>query len=186
MIYNKPVRLIAALDAANGIGNHGSMAWYLPAELKQFHATTARVDDDGKQNLIIVGRKTWESIPVSSLPKFANRMVVVLTRNQEYQLPIGPDGRTHALTASSVEEALTYAEEETIESVYVIGGGEVYNQFMQMPIVDELILTHLQRVYECDVHFPPIGQDSRFHMTHESPVQNENGIEYQFRTYRAA
>lgn len=182
MIYNKPVYMIAALDAARGIGLNGSIPWFLPSELAYFHATTSREHRSGARNLLIVGRKTWESIPASSHHKFANRQVVVLSRNPEYVTTCAAPG-AQVEVAHTLEQALQQAATDGIGAVYVIGGAQLYQQFISDVRVDELLITHLLAEFDCDLFFPEIPP--RFANKRLLGELEEKGMRYQFTSYSA-
>lgn len=114
--------LIACIDMNNGIGDaNGNLLYHLPNDLKHFKDTTF-----GKK--IIMGRKTWDSLSKKPL---IGRENYVLSRDASFN----PKGAT---VLGSVEEVLELSE---TEDVYVIGGENVYNQFM--PYADKMILTHV-------------------------------------------
>jgi dihydrofolate reductase len=128
------VSLLAAVDENQGIGFQGGIPWRLPDDLKQFKALTMG-------HHLVMGRKTYESIR-SSLP---GRTVVILTRNPEYQ----PDG---CLTAHSLEEALELVRQRGEREVFVIGGGEIFKQAVEL--ADRIYLTQVHGVAPADTFFP--------------------------------
>lgn len=127
------VSLIAALDKNGVIGNKdNALPWYLPEDLKRFKSVTL-----GKP--IIMGRKTFESIG-KPLPERKN---IVVTRNEKYEAP----GCT---VVHSPEEALRAAGD--MPEVVVIGGGELFSQFM--PRVTRMYLTLVDGEFEGNIYFP--------------------------------
>lgn len=139
--------MIVAVDQNNAIGKGNTLPWRLPADLANFKALTT-----GK--LIIMGRKTWESLGSKPLP---NRTSLVLTRYPD-TLEAG------ALSGGSVASVIKFAKNATDdeafpEEVFIIGGGEVYHQFM--PHVDRIYLSRVDVVVEgADAHFPEIDRDA--------------------------
>lgn len=125
--------------ARNGtIGNDGGLPWHLPADLKHFKALTM-----GKA--MVMGRKTFDSFP-SPLP---GRRHIVLTRDKGW--------RAHgAEVAHSVGEALEIAGDGPVA---VIGGAEIYAQFM--PIAEWIELTEIHADYAGDTAMPPLGPEWR-------------------------
>lgn len=123
--------------ADNGvIGKDGSLPWHLPADLKRFKALTM-----GKP--MIMGRKTFDSFP-SPLP---GRRHIVLTRDKGWQ--------AHgAEVAHSQAEALALVEGETAA---VIGGAEIYAQFL--PLADWIELTEVRGNFDGDTVMPPLGPE---------------------------
>ena len=125
--------------ADNGvIGHDGSLPWHLPADLKRFKALTM-----GKA--MIMGRKTFDSFP-APLP---GRRHIVLTRDRRWQAQ-------GAEVAHSVSEALALAGDS---AVAVIGGAEVYAQFM--PLAEWIELTEVHAKPEGDTQLPPLGPEWR-------------------------
>lgn len=125
--------------ASNGvIGRDGGLPWHLPADLKRFKALTM-----GKP--MIMGRKTFETLP-GLLP---GRRHIVLTRDRDWQ--------AHgAEVAHSVAEALALAGNSTVA---VIGGAEIYAQFL--PLADWIELTEVHGDYPGDTYMDPLGAEWR-------------------------
>lgn len=116
------ISIIAAVDHRMAIGFQNKLLFWLPNDLKRFKALTTG-------NTIIMGRKTFESLPKGALP---NRRNVVLSSNPATECP-------GAEVFTSLEAALKSCQEE--EKVYIIGGASVYRQ--AMPLADELCLTEV-------------------------------------------
>ncbi|QAZ41044.1 diacylglycerol kinase [Methylibium sp. Pch-M] len=128
--------LIAAVARDGAIGRAGTMPWHLPQDLAHFKRTTLGCP-------VVMGRKTWESLPPRFRPLPGRRNVVV-TRNAAWQA----DG---AEAAPSLDAALKRLREA--ERVFVIGGGELYAQ--ALPRADGLVLTEVDTdVPDADTHFP--------------------------------
>ncbi len=127
--------LIAAVAANGVIGRGPELVFRHPADAKHFRDTTMGAP-------VIMGRKTWESLPARFRPLPGRRNLVV-TRQAGY----GAEG---AETASSLDAALALAA--GAPRVFVIGGGELYAQ--ALPLAHELVLTEVQATPEGDVHFP--------------------------------
>ena len=126
------ISLVVAMAADRVIGKDNTMPWHLPSELKYFKEITM-----GKP--IVMGRRTYESIG-RPLP---GRHNIVLTR-QQVVLPPGVD------VARSTEEALALAGE--VDEVMIIGGGEIYRQFL--PQATRLYVTEIDLVVDGDTRFP--------------------------------
>lgn len=119
--------------AANGvIGADGTMPWHLPADLRHFKAKTM-----GRP--MVMGRKTFESLP-GLLP---GRRHIVLTRDATWEA-------AGAEVAPDLDAALALAGD--VEEVCVVGGGQIYAQFM--PIANRIELTEIYASPEGDTHFP--------------------------------
>ena len=134
----KSVHAIVAIDENGAIGRQGDLLCHLPADMKHFKEETMG-------HSIVMGRKTFESFPRRPLP---GRQNIVITRNDKWQYP----GVT---VVHSLEEAIAVAETDT---VFIIGGAQVYEQ--ALPLVDVLHLTRIHaRWASADVFFPPVDMD---------------------------
>src|SRR3989338_2208866 len=132
------IALIAAIDTANCIGKDRTLPWHIPEDLAHFKNLT-----EGK--IVLMGRKTWESLPKNYRP-LPNRINIVITRQSDYALPNG------VLRYDSVDAALT---KHANEDIMVIGGGEIFKQTIDR--ADTLSMTHVnQTVSACTAFFPPI------------------------------
>lgn len=126
--------VVAALVPALGIGHKGGLPWKMAKEMAFFRRVTSRAAE-GKTNAVVMGRKTWESIPPRFRP-LSGRHNVVLTR--------GPllDG---VATAASLPAALQALPGST-DRVYVIGGGEVYRQALASGVATGVLMSEVERV----------------------------------------
>ena len=131
------ISLIAAMDRNRVIGHQGGIPWRLPADFAFFKKTTM-----GKP--IIMGRKTWESLP-GALP---GRMNIVLTRNLSYSA-------SGAKVVSSVDLALQEVADDA-EEIMVIGGSQLYRLFW--PQSQKIYLTHVDAEVDGDTYFPDIDE----------------------------
>jgi dihydrofolate reductase/thymidylate synthase len=162
--------LIVATDKEYGIGKDRDMPWDLPGELKHFQDVTK---GEGN-NVVIMGRVTWESIPVKHRP-LVGRKNIVLTRNVDYDLPQGVE------RAGSLDEALELISDETNE-VFVIGGGRVYHEGIQHPDCSRIYRTVIDGDFDCDTFFPRIYDDC-FELVEESEPVVEDTTSYKFYIY---
>lgn len=167
--------LIVACDLNRGIGKDNQLPWRIPGDLKHFKKLTTAPTLDGTFNAVIMGRKTWESIPAEYRP-LPGRYNVVLTRNQNYQVPQG------VFRCSSLDDAFELLARGPVDQVFVIGGAEIYNQALQHERVGMLYLTEVRHQYSCDSFFPEYK--TFFSLVSTSEIQNENGIEYCFKVYK--
>ncbi len=147
--------IVAAMTRDRVIGDLGRIPWHEAADLRHFKRTTTG-------HTVIMGRRTFESIG-QPLP---NRRNIVLTRNRSYILPdpalrnpdldLQPsiDTRDTSLRAvHSLDEALEWCRRYDEQRVFIIGGAQIYSQ--TLPIVDEMIITHIERNdISGDTYFP--------------------------------
>ena len=144
---NHKLYIIVAVDEEMGIGKNGEMPWHLSEEIKYFQKVTTHTDDPNKENMVIMGRTTWESIPEKFRP-LKDRRNAVLTRNPEYKA----EG---AEVFHSLDEAME-SPDEGIESIFVIGGGKVYAEAIRHKKLDGIYLTKIHQIFDCDTFFPEI------------------------------
>jgi dihydrofolate reductase len=129
------ISIIVAVSEDWGIGKENELLWHISEDLKRFKKLTFG-------NTVIMGKKTWESLPRRPLP---GRKNIVLTDDPQESID-------NSVTAYSIADALSKCEEG--EDIFVIGGGSVYSQFL--PIADRLYITHVHRKAPADVFFPEI------------------------------
>lgn len=172
---NMEFSIIVAMDKKKGIGKDGAIPWRLPGELSYFHRVTTETQDPAKQNAVVMGRKTWESIPLKRRP-LPGRVNCVITRNEQYTVPEG------VLRFFSFHAALdALGEMSNIEHVFNIGGAQLCEEAIHMPECMELYITEVTDDFHCDTFFPEIPAD--FQLASVSEVQEENGIRYVFKRY---
>jgi len=129
------ISIIAAVSEDWGIGKDNELLWNISEDLKRFKRLTTG-------NTVIMGKKTWESLPRRPLP---GRKNIVLTDDPKECIDC-------SVTAYSIEDALSKCEKG--EEIFIIGGGSVYRQFM--PLADRLYITHVHKLAPADVYFPEI------------------------------
>lgn len=153
------VKIIAAVCRNGAIGRGGDLLFHISDDLRRFKTLTLG-------HPIIMGRKTFESFPKGPLP---GRRNIVISRRTDY----APAGAEVYPTPEAALEACDGADE-----VFIIGGGEIYRQFM--PIADELLLTEIDAAPDnADTFFPD------FDMTQaEASEWTETEPPYRFVTYR--
>lgn len=155
------VALIVAMDLERGIGKNNDLMWHLPADMKFFKETTSG-------HIVVLGRKNYESIPEKYRP-LPNRENAVLTRNKFYEA----DG---ANIFYSLEDCLKYYSNEEDCTVFVIGGGEIYRQALELNVVDEMYITHVDERYDADTFFTELdleNWESELIMTHTKDEKHE-------------
>ncbi|KAH0505712.1 Dihydrofolate reductase [Microtus ochrogaster] len=147
-------------------------------------ATFAQRRPDRKQNLVIMGRKTWFSIPEKNRP-LKDRINIVLRR----ELKEPPQG-AHFL-AKSLDDALKLIEQpelaNKVDMVWIVGGSSVYKEAMDQPGHLRLFITRIMQEFESDTFFPEIDL-GKYKLLPEYPgvlseVQEEKGIKYKFEVY---
>lgn len=163
------IYIIVAVDEKGGIGKGGTLPWRFKKEFVYFRKTTTKTTDDTKQNMLIMGRKTWESIPENFRP-LAGRKNVVLTSINDYKA----EG---ARVVSSFDEALKLADEK-IEKIFILGGGQVFNETISHPDLTGIYLTKVHANYDCDTYFPKISES--FKTIKKLGEDLEDGIKFEY------
>ncbi len=156
------VTIIAAVAKNGVIGKDNRLPWHLPADLKRFKTLTTG-------HAIIMGRKTWQSLP-GLLP---NRRHIVITRHPEHL-----STTTGIEVVSGIREALAVCQDEN--EVFVIGGAEIYRSALVN--ADQLELTEIKREFEGDVRFPQFDSNDWVETARTSLVA-ESGLAFDFVTY---
>ena len=133
------ISLIAAVADNGVIGKDNDLAWSLPNDMSFFKAST-------KGRHVIMGRKNYESIPHKYRP-LPGRPNIVLSRNPEYDA-------SPAVLSTSLEKAIKIAREAGETDCYIIGGGQIYKEALDLGIVDTMYLTHVHGNPEGDAFFP--------------------------------
>ena len=157
------LNLIVAIGKDGAIGKNGSLIWKISDDLKRFKALTTG-------HPVIMGRKTWDSLPKKPLP---NRRNIVLTRQKDFR----PEG---AETVNSADEAIRLTEGET---PFIIGGAEVYNLFL--PYANSLYITEVNDRCDNADAFLNLNLDKDWELIEESPINHTpEGIGYRYLTYQ--
>ena len=155
------INIIAAVDRNRAIGYQNKLLDWLPNDMKRFKSLTTG-------HTIIMGRKTYESLPKGALP---NRRNIVLSRSAK-QFP-GCD------CFSSLKEALSHCNPE--EEVYIIGGASVYKQALS--VADRLCMTEVNDIpEEADAFFPPYD-DWKMISSEKHEIDEKHQFEYTFADY---
>lgn len=169
---NHEIYIIVAVEKNNGIGKDGKLPWHFKKEIKYFKKITSETENPGKQNMVIMGRNTWESIKPKYRP-LKDRKNIVLTKNPQYKA----EG---AKTAQSLKEAENMADEK-IEKIFIIGGEMVFNKAINDPDLTGIYLTRIKKEYECDTFFPEIPE--RFKKVKSLGTEKEKGVEFEYFLY---
>ena len=151
--------MIVAAAEDGAIGRGGDLIWRISADLKRFKAITMG-------HTIIMGRKTWDSLPKGALP---GRRNVVVTRDEAFAA-VGAD------VYHSLEEAVASCNGQ---EAFIIGGAQIYGQ--SLPMVERLYLTKVFASYsDADAHFPMLNDDDWEVVNEEAVEQTADGLNYQF------
>ncbi|XP_041379744.1 dihydrofolate reductase-like [Gigantopelta aegis] len=177
----KRVNIVVAACNNQGIGIDGRIPWRLKKDMAMFRRITSSTNDN-KQNAVIMGRKTWHSIPEKFRP-LPNRFNIVLSNSMK-ESPIG----VHLVR--SFQEAMDLVNNgelsDRVESIFVIGGYSVYREAMAWPSC-RVYLTRVLADFHCDTFMPDISAES-FRKT-DNPKwlpdteQEEGSIKFSYEVY---
>ncbi|KAI9248206.1 dihydrofolate reductase-like domain-containing protein [Phascolomyces articulosus] len=160
--------MAAAIATTWGIGKEQDLPWKIPVDSEYLEQITSKAyyndtaatktisNDRPWHNAVIMGRLSWESIPMKNGP-MPNRFNIVISRNPSYKMAPYP----HTSLATSVHEALEQANtlmKETQGRVFVLGGGQIYEQAMDL--CTHVLLTRIHDPKEkvvCDSFMPPVN-----------------------------
>lgn len=157
------ISIIVAVSEDWGIGKNNELLWHISEDLKRFKRLTLG-------NTVIMGKKTWESLPRRPLP---GRKNIVLTDNPNESIE-------NSVTAYSLNDALSKCGHD--KEIFIIGGGSIYRQFM--PIADRLFITHVHKKAPADIYFPVIDMKI-WKITEEAEFKTgeSNSIPYTYTIY---
>ena len=158
------ISIIAAVAENRAIGKENNLLCHLPADLKRFKNLTTG-------HTVIMGRRTFESLPNGALP---NRDNIVITTTGKEQAGIQ--------ICRSIPEALACIKEEETE-IFIIGGATVYQTFL--PLADKLYLTHIHHTFaDADTFFPEIrSEEWKIAQTEEHLPDEQHPYAYTFTDY---
>ena len=145
-------------EVITGIGKSGNLLVHIPGDLPRFKKITTG-------HTVVMGRKTYESLPNGPLKKRKN---IVLTRNKNLEIP-------GAKVISSIDEIDNPSNEE----IFIIGGGEIYNQTIN--IADKLLITQIDKEFEADTFFPQLNDN--WLLSESEKVTDKGDFTFSYNTY---
>lgn len=158
------ISLIAAMGLDNAIGKNGQMPWHLSEDLKHFKTLTSG-------HTVVMGRRTWESLGGKPLP---NRRNIVVSKSMR---------PTEGCEVQSNIDFLSLYKSKKKEEIFIIGGGELYRQTIQ--IADTLYITETGiGIEDADAYFPAIEKSHWQCSTTEEATDAKTGIHLKFKTYK--
>ena len=160
----KRISIIVAIASNNAIGKDNDLLWHISADLKRFKEIT-------KGHYVIMGKRTYFSLPVRPLPGRTNMIITDVPGEQI----------DNCLMAYSIEDAVEKMDSN--DENFIIGGGSVYRQFL--PLADKLYITRVHKDFEADTFFPEISPDE-WELTGKTDVtdDDQNDFTYSFEIYR--
>lgn len=169
------IAAIVAVDANWGIGFDGELLERIPEDMKRFRELT-------EGDVVVMGRKTWDSLPVQPLPKRDNLIISSTLRFAEMKngYPVG------AFPLETLQATLAFAKHGYIvphKDFFIIGGGQIYEQLL--PYCDRVYVTKIHRAYpNVDTYFPvDLDESSEWRQVETGETHEYNSVSYHFLTY---
>ena len=159
------INIIVACSRRNGMGLRNKLPWNLKHDLQNFQKKTI----GNENNCVIMGRRTWESLPKTKRPLPRRHNIIVsntMCTNNEYTV------------CNSIENAFQFSKKYNFDETWVIGGAQVYDAALRTTKIDEIHLTRIKNDIPCDTFFPNIAED--YTLWHTKPWITEGEIEYRF------
>ena len=170
--------IIVAHDKSLGIGKNNDLLCYLPEDMKFFKQLTTKTQSSKKQNIVILGRKTYDSIPKQFKP-LSNRHNIVISRSV-------PNTNSY-LHAESPEKAMAQAidlvKRNKAETIYCIGGSSIYTHFITHPECRFLYVTLIHSIFNADSFFPDYHTLFK-KIDSKKIISNTNNIPLEFIKYQ--
>lgn len=156
------INIIAAMAKNGVIGFNGGIPWHIPKDLRYFKNMTS-----GKNSAIVMGRKTWDSLPVKPLP---NRRNFVLTKNNFHST--FPDG----LVLKEPDDVIRLRK--IYSNIWIIGGESIYKEYINKPYIERLYLTEIADEYKGDTYFPKIPNHFQKTIQGKASFYKKNALEF--------
>ena len=186
--------IVVAATPSGGIGKDGKLPWELPADIAYFKRVTTAVPptpagEPARCNAVIMGRRTWSSIPEKFRP-LRGRLNVVLSRGEESAVRAAEGLPAEVLVAPSLAAALALLSAPPhaagVATAFVIGGAAAFAEALAGAagvVCDTVYLTRVLSDVPCDVGISPVD-DGAFALDELQPRQEQNGVPFQFAVYR--
>ena len=171
------INIIVAHDQERGIGKDFGIPWFSKKDLKYFAETTTKVSNPNKKNVVIMGRKTYFSIPEKFRP-LRNRYNIVLSRSSEKI--------KGATVCDSYKQAISMCFLlDNVETIWVIGGGQVYKEALKSPFnINRIYITLMEGTHNCDTFFPEMkGKWKLIRSNSEQELQSDCVIKFKYLVY---
>ncbi len=160
----KNIAMIAAIGRRGELGKNNALLWHLPPDMAHFKETT-------RGHTVIMGRKTWDSLPPRFRP-LPGRRNIVITRQKNWQ-------ESGAESANTAQAAIDLIVEN--ERAFVIGGAQIYQALL--PYAQELILTEIDHEFTADTFFPSWTRGDFDEISRRNEI-SDNGWGLSFAAYR--
>lgn len=158
------ISIIAAISENNVIGKNNDLIWHISEDLKRFKKLTSG-------HPIIMGRKTYESLPFKPLPKRKN---IILSRKEDLKYK-------GASVINSIDKILQECNDE--DEIFICGGAEIYKLFL--PVANKMYLTKVYHNFEGDTFFPDIDfSEWKIETVSQTYTDEKSGLQFNFTDYK--
>lgn len=157
------ISLIVAASSNNVIGVNNQLPWHLPNDLKFFKNLTWAMP-------VVMGRRTFESMGKA----LKGRLNIVITSNKNAEFE-------NAVTVNSIKDALFVAENGDYKEVFIIGGGQIFNEVLDK--ADKVYLTRVHTELEGDVFFPQLGKEWKLAWSEAHQADEKHRYDYTFQRW---
>lgn len=168
--------IVVAHDLNNAIGHKNNLLCHIPEDMAYFKQLTSKTKDNNKHNIVILGRKTYESIPEKFRPLQNRINIVISSKNNNYK---------NTLHASSPENALELASKlqttNKAENIFCIGGSQIYKSLILHKQCRYLYATLIHKTFEADAFFPHYIND--FTQISSQKKFTKKNLEIEFKKY---
>ena len=160
------MNLIVAFSKNMGIGYKNKIPWHLKNDLKFFKKITI----GNNNNAVIMGRKTWESLPINKLPKRDNLILSKTLKGDNI--------------FSNIDDLNIYCKKKNYNDIWVIGGEKIYNAFLNNNCIKYIYATEIDKTYKCDAYFQKIDLNKYKLISSQNKFDLENNFNYKFNVYK--
>ena len=164
------MNIIVAMCKNRGIGFQNTIPWHLSADLQRFKYITTSYEN---KNTIIMGRKTWDSLPDKYKPLPKRKNIIISSKKDIIK-------QKNVIVYNDINLIKNHYTEIN-KNTWIIGGTQIYNYALENDLVKSILVTVIDNEFECDVFFPEIP--SKFQLKHESPYKLENNIIYKYQQW---
>ena len=178
------VAQIAAISSNRCIGKDNELPWHISADLQHFKSMTTKQTDGTIQGIVIMGRKTFESMGSKPLPK---RVSFIISSQIDYAEQKDLVGKSNAYVVHNLDDALTQAASLAhgahLDTIWVIGGERVFKEAMMY--TDRIELTHVDtEVADGEAFYPNIPDDFIVSEESEQMHDEKSELDFKFVTYK--
>lgn len=162
-------KIIVCVDSNNGIGKSNSLPWTIKEDMLFFKKKTLEIENKKKKNCVIMGRKTYQSIPKRFRP-LKNRINIVLSKSNV----IEDEENENFKIFKELDDVLKFIKKnkKKIETSYIIGGSSIYKLFIERDLVNDYYINSVNKDYKCDVFFPEVNLNNYKLKTTKSIIIN--------------